>query len=64
METQQAPWTPRLLRTNNGTAWYVVRGWDFLRTPAGSMRKFRSEEAAQAASEKASKPLSSKSVVI
>lgn len=64
MEALQTPWTPRLLRTNNGMAWYVVRGWEFLRTPAGSMRKFRSEEAARAAGEKASKPLSSKSVVI
>lgn len=55
METLQAPWTPRLLRTNNGMAWYVVRGWDFLRTPAGSMRKFRSELAAKAASNQANK---------
>lgn len=55
MEAQQAPWTPRLLRTNNGMAWYVVCGWDFLRTPAGSMRKFRSEQAAQVAINQATK---------
>lgn len=58
-------WQPKLLRTNSSRlAWYVVRDWEFLRTPAGNMRKFRSEEAAQAAINKTSKPLSSKSAVI